>query len=80
MVEVASIRLNGDHVTQLGRFGDIVEPQAAAQETSQKEGNKLQNATESELDVLGRTADQRDSFWNEHWARCRQIIHMHIHG
>ena len=49
-----------------GRDGDIVEPQAAAQETSQKEGNKLQNATESELDVLGRTADQRDSFWNEH--------------
>jgi hypothetical protein len=32
MVEVASIRLNGDYVTQLGRFGDIVECQAAAQE------------------------------------------------
>jgi hypothetical protein len=83
MVEVASIRLNGDYVTQLGGFGDIVECQALTQEAGQKEGRKEgsrpQNATESELDVLIRTVDQRDSFWNKHRVRCRQIIHIHIH-
>lgn len=66
MVEVASIQLNGGYVTQLGRFGDIVECQAATQEAGQKGGSKLQNTTESELGVLIRTVDQRDSIWNEH--------------
>jgi hypothetical protein len=36
MLEVASIRLNGDYVTQFGRFGDIVECQAETQEAGQK--------------------------------------------
>jgi hypothetical protein len=66
MVEVASVQLSGDYVTQLGRCGDIVERQAATQEAGQKGGNKLQNTTESELGVLIRAVDQRDSIWNEH--------------